>query len=174
MVLVLFLRGVNVGGQKRFKPSALARELSDYGFANVGAAGTFVVRKETDLESLRHEVLVRLPFEAELMICTAEEVVAVAQSDPFADMQERDVKHFVSILSDRPQTLPRLPIDSPVGSEWEVRVTQVAGRFAFSIWRRRGRGMVYPNEVVERNLGVTATTRGWNTIVRICTLLERT
>jgi hypothetical protein len=45
MALIVFLRGVNVGGHRTFRPSILARELSDYGVVNVGAAGTFVVQK---------------------------------------------------------------------------------------------------------------------------------
>ena len=31
MTLIVFLRGVNVGGHRRFRPSTLAKELSDYG-----------------------------------------------------------------------------------------------------------------------------------------------
>jgi hypothetical protein len=45
MALVVFLRGVNVGGFRTFRPSILARELSDYDAVNVGAAGAFVVRR---------------------------------------------------------------------------------------------------------------------------------
>ena len=41
---IVFLRGVNVGGHRTFRPSILARELSDYDVVNVGAAGTFVVQ----------------------------------------------------------------------------------------------------------------------------------
>ena len=44
MALVVFLRGVNVGGHKTFRPSLVANELSDFDVVNVGAAGTFVVR----------------------------------------------------------------------------------------------------------------------------------
>ena len=44
MALVVFLRGVNVGGHKTFRPAALARELAALDLVNVGAAGTFVVR----------------------------------------------------------------------------------------------------------------------------------
>jgi len=44
MALVVFLRGVNVGGHRTFRPSLLANELSDFDVVNVGAAGTFVVR----------------------------------------------------------------------------------------------------------------------------------
>ena len=42
MALVVFLRGVNVGGHRTFRPSLLARQLEPYGVVNVGAAGTFV------------------------------------------------------------------------------------------------------------------------------------
>jgi hypothetical protein len=40
MALVVFIRGVNVGGHRTLRPSVLARGLSDYGVVNVGAAGT--------------------------------------------------------------------------------------------------------------------------------------
>jgi hypothetical protein len=42
MALIVFLRGVNVGGHRTFRPTILARELSAYDVVNVGAAGTFV------------------------------------------------------------------------------------------------------------------------------------
>lgn len=45
MASVVFLRGVNVGGHKAFQPSAVARDLADLDVVNIGAAGTFVVRK---------------------------------------------------------------------------------------------------------------------------------
>lgn len=45
MALVVFLRGVNVGGHRTFRPRDLARKLRDYDVVNVGAAGTFVVRQ---------------------------------------------------------------------------------------------------------------------------------
>src|SRR2546430_17121331 len=45
MALIVFLRSVNVGGHRAFRPSILARELSDYDVVNVGAAGTILVSK---------------------------------------------------------------------------------------------------------------------------------
>ncbi len=52
MALIVFLRGVNVGGHRTFRPSMLARELSDYDVVNVGAAGTFIVRKPGQIDKL--------------------------------------------------------------------------------------------------------------------------
>jgi hypothetical protein len=69
MALVVFLRGVNVGGHRTFRPSVLARELSDYHVVNVGAAGTFVVHKPGPRSRFRAALLSKLPFEAEVVFC---------------------------------------------------------------------------------------------------------
>ena len=49
MAWVVFLRGVNVGGHKAFRPSVVAKDLAEFDVVNVGAAGTFVVRKSDQL-----------------------------------------------------------------------------------------------------------------------------
>lgn len=173
MAWVVFLRGVNVGGHKAFQPSALARELAAFGVVNVGAAGTFVVRKTISQAILRAELLRRLPFQAELMICRSRELIDLTFGQPSPDETARkDVRRFVSVLARRPRTLPRLPISHPAGDKWQVKVIGIRGRFALSLHRRQGRTLVYPNEVVEKRLRVTATTRNWNTIAAIRSVLE--
>ena len=42
---VVLLRGVNVGGHRTFRPARLAEQLRHLGAVNIGAAGTFVIRK---------------------------------------------------------------------------------------------------------------------------------
>jgi hypothetical protein len=73
MALVVFLRGVNVGGHRRFRPSVLARELSDHDVVSVGAAGTFVVRKPGRRARFRAELLRRLPFAAQVALCAGDD-----------------------------------------------------------------------------------------------------
>src|SRR5437762_3495543 len=84
MALVVFLRGVNVGGHRTFRPSILARELSDYDVVNVGAAGTFVVRKPGSRAKFRAELLRRLPFETEVVLCDGRDLIALETENPFA------------------------------------------------------------------------------------------
>jgi uncharacterized protein (DUF1697 family) len=172
MALVMFLRGVNVGGHKAFQPSALARELADFDVVNVGAAGTFVVRKRIGQAALRAQILRRLPVKAELMICPSRDVLDLASREPFRDdPSDKDIKRYVSVLANRPRALPSLPIMQPTGEDWQVKIIGVTGRFALSLHRRLGRTLLYPNEVVEKKLGVTATTRNWNTISAVCEVL---
>jgi uncharacterized protein (DUF1697 family) len=173
MALVVFLRGVNVGGHKAFQPTALARELADFDVVNVGAAGTFVVRKTIGQPALRAEIVRRLPVKAELMICRSRDVLDLVSRPRFPDDHaEEDVKRYVSVLANRPRELPPFPITQPDDENWQVKIIGVTGHFALSLHRRLGRTLVYPNEVVENKLAVSATTRNWNTISAICEILK--
>ena len=169
---VVFFRAVNVGGHQKFQPSVLAKALAKFGVVNVGAAGTFVVRETVGQEKLRAEIHRRLPFKPELMISPAREILELTRSEPFRGAPAgKDVGRFVSVMSKVPRTLPRLPLDQPAGDKWEVRIVGIRGRFALSLRQRRERATAYPNEVVEKHLGIPATTRNWNTISTICQIL---
>ncbi len=173
MALVVFMRGVNVGGHKTFRPAALVKELAPLDVVNVGAAGTFVVRKPVSQAKLRAELSRRLPFKAELMICSARALLTLARKSPFSNQPTKeDERGFVTILAKRPRALPPLPLNRPAGDDWQVKVVAVSGKFVLSIWRRLGRSILYPNEVVEKSFGVPATTRNWNTIEAIRGILE--
>jgi uncharacterized protein (DUF1697 family) len=115
MALVVFLRGVNVGGHRTFRPSILAQQLKHYDAINVGAAGTFVIRKPAHQAELRSELQSRLPFETEVVICTGQDLITAASGDPFANTPiHADVVRFVSVLAKRPRVLPSLPLSLPV------------------------------------------------------------
>lgn len=161
-----------MGRHKRFEPRALARALADVGAVNVGAAGTFVVRGKIGPARLRAEILRRLPFDAETMICPAREIIALAHDDAFGPgPPEPDARRFVSVMTAPPRRVPPLPLGRPAGVRWEVEIVRVSGRYALGLWRRLGRRVLYPNDVVEQSLGVSATTRAWNTICAIRRIL---
>ena len=170
MAQVVFLRAANVGGHQRFQPSALAKELAHLEVVNVGAAGTFVVRGKISRASLRAEILGKLPFEPELMICPGREINTLVSTDAFdGHPTGEDVKRFVSVLEKAPRETPKLPLSQPTG-KWEVQVLGISGRCVLSLRRDLGR-KIYPNPLVEKSFGVPATTRNWNTILKILELL---
>jgi uncharacterized protein (DUF1697 family) len=172
MALVVFLRGVNVGGHKTFQPSLLAKELAEFDVVNIGAAGNFVVRKPISQAKLRNEFLRRLPFKAEIMICPGRDIINLATSDPFVNEPSGpDITRFVSVLAKRPRVLPPLPLNLPPGDEWLVKVIAVHGRFAFGIYRRQLRVLSYLGQL-DKRLGVMGTIRNWNTINAIIRILR--
>src|ERR1700716_3065356 len=111
MALVVFLRGVNVGGHRTFRPSILAQEMSDYDVVNVGAAGTFVVRKPGSRAKFRTALLRKLPFAAEVVLCDGRDLMRLETQNPFpAATAASDVVRFVSILSKAGNVRASLPV----------------------------------------------------------------
>jgi len=172
MALVIFFRAANVGGHQVFKPGLLAKKLAHLGIVNIGAAGTFVVREKATAAAVKAEILKELPFQPEMSIFQGREVLELAKSDPFKNPPKgNDITFYVTILQKAPRTPISLPLELPVDGPWEVRFFAINGQFVMSL-QRPGRKKLYPNAVAERQFGVPATTRNWNTIVAIGKILE--
>jgi uncharacterized protein (DUF1697 family) len=172
MALIVFLRGVNVGGHRTFRPSIVARELSDYDVVNVGAAGTFVVHKPRSRAKFRAALLRKLPFEAEIVLCEGRDLIRFAAENPFgAEPSSPDVVRFVSILSKAGGVRASLPVAFPRDGEWLVRVIASKGQFVFGMYRRHMKTITYLGQI-DKLYGVPATTRNWNTIIAIAQILK--
>jgi uncharacterized protein (DUF1697 family) len=168
----VFLRAANVGGHNVFKPARLARELSALGVVNLGAAGTFAVRSGATASDVRVAFLRHLPFEPAIAVVPARALRALAASAPFAGEKfSKDRRGWVAVLCARPERQPALPLVSPPGRAWEVRLERLAPPFALGLWQRQPKGALSPNEVVERATGAPATTRWWETIEKLAALL---
>jgi hypothetical protein len=136
MALVVFLRGINVGGYRTFRPSILARELAAYDVMNVGAAGTFVVRKPGTHPKFVAELRRKLQFDSEIALCDGEDLIRLEMENPFgSEAPSPHVVQFVSILSRAGRSPNRLPIVIPEVGEWFVRVMGAKDRLLFGLYR---------------------------------------
>lgn len=172
MSLVVFLRGVNVGGHRTFRPSMLAKGLRDYGVVNVGAAGTFVVRKPGSKTKFRAALLRKLPFETEVVICDGRDLIRLEMENPFrAEPSGPDIVQFVSILSRAGGLRAALPVTFPPEGEWLVRVMASKEQFVFGVYRRHMKTIGYLGRI-DKLFGVPATTRNWNTILAVVRILK--
>lgn len=172
MSLVVFLRGVNVGGHKTFRPSQVARKLAKYDVINLGAAGTFVVCRPITEKKLLNELRCCLPFETEAMICPGDDILRLVAQDPFAgEPCGTDIVRFVSVLAKGPRVLPALPLNLPAAQEWLVRIIEVRGRFAIGLYKRKPRTISCFGQI-EKHLGGSVTTRNWNTFARLFEILK--
>ena len=172
MALIVFLRGVNVGGHRTFRPSVLAKELSAYDVVNVGAAGTFVVRKPGSKAKFRAALAEKLPFAAEVMICDGRDILRLETESPFAaQSKEADVVRFVSVLSRAGQLPISIPVALPPDGDWLVRVFACEKQFLFGEYRRHMKTIGYLGQL-DKMFGARATTRNWNTIMAIVRILK--
>lgn len=173
MALVVFIKGVNVGGHRRFRPSELVKALKHLDVVSIGAAGTFVVRRTATRSQLRAEITRRLPFEAEVMICDGRELLRLADRDPFVrERPAREVIQFASILAKRCASPPKTPFNIPATGEWGVRVLACHDRFVLGVHRRQMKAIGQLGQL-QKMFGTPATTRSWTTILAVAKVLRR-
>src|SRR3954452_12424741 len=172
MALVVFLRGINVGGHRTFRPSMLARDLAAYDVVNVGAAGTLVVRKPVSRTKFLAELRQKLPIESIVAFCDASDLIRIELEDSFgAEALDQDVVRFVSIFSQPSRKKAFLPVEFPRGEEWLVRIIGSTSRLAFGVYRRRMKTIGYLGQI-DKLFGIPATTRNWSTILSVLRIVK--
>jgi hypothetical protein len=152
VALVVFLRGLNVGGHRALRPTMIRRPVSRV--------------------KLRTQIARRLPFDAQVVICEGRDIRKLASRDCFDGVRVRpDVVRFVSVLSRLPRSGPRLPMTLPAGGPWLLKVLAREGRFVLGLYRRRMKVIGYLGRL-DRLFGAPVTTRSWSTIRAIADALD--
>ncbi|HEX3420461.1 MAG TPA: DUF1697 domain-containing protein [Candidatus Udaeobacter sp.] len=170
---VVFLRGVNVGKANRCQPAVITRQLSKFGMINIGAVGTFVVREDASEPVLRAAIAKKLPFQCEIMICSARDIINLAARNPFTEhAADPNVTRFVNVLAKRLPSPPPLPLCLPSDDDWLLKIIAIRNRFVLGLYRRQMKAITYLGKI-EKILGVPATTRNWNTIEKVAKILEQ-
>ena len=172
MALVAFLRGVNVGGHKTFRPSVVAKALSKYDVVNVGAAGTFVIRRPGARAEFLAVMRKHLPFECAVALCDGRDLLRLEAENPWGAAQpDADVVRFVSVLVKTGTPHAKPPFALPSKDEWLVRIVAADKRFVFGEYRRHMKTIGYLSQM-DKEFGATATTRNWNTIGAVLRILK--
>jgi len=160
---VALLRKVNVGGKNLMKMDALRGMFEAAGLKNVRTfqqAGNVVFEtaaKKPPFQSLNTD------FKA--IIFTVDELKKITKRDPFKKIERGDVMLCVVFLFDKPAHTPKLPLKSTTDN---LELIAVKDRAAFVVARRKKTGWFgFPNNFVEKQLGVTATTRQWSTVKKL-------
>jgi uncharacterized protein (DUF1697 family) len=162
-----------VGGANRCQPALIAKQLSKFGVVNVGAVGTFVVREDVSESALRNAIAKKVPFKCEMMICPARDIMKLASKDPFSEQPSGpNITRFVNVLAKRLPSPPSLPISLPSDSDWLLKVIAIENRFVLGLYRREMKAIGYLGKI-EKLLGMPATNRNWNTVLKVAQILSK-
>jgi uncharacterized protein (DUF1697 family) len=174
MAVVVFLKGVNVGGHRRLRPSVLAKDLQRFDVVSIGAAGTFVVRKPGANAELRAEFARRVPFEVDAMICSEREILRLIADDPFRGYDVgRDIVAFVGVMATRKRPSSTFKLNLPTDGEWCLKVLARDNRFVLGLYRRQMKAIAYLGQL-EKIVGTPLTIRNWNTMTAVGKALQAT
>jgi len=171
MTLIVLLRGINVGGHRRFRPTRLARALEAFDVVNIGAAGTFVVRRPGPRAKFRDALAEQLGDGARYVLCEGRRLLELAALRTFEQPSRGDVVSFVSFLASVPRRPPALPLVLPESGEWLVRVTALTKRMAVGEYRRHMRTIRHLDQL-DALFGTLVTTRSRRTVNAILEVLR--
>ena len=163
---VALLRKVNVGGKNLIKMNTLREAFEAAGLKNVRTfqqAGNVVF--ESNLKNPLAKIEKRLNTDVKAIVFSVDELSQIVKRDPFKRVEPGDVMLCVVLLANDPQQKPKLPLISTTD---KLELIALKNRAAFVVARRKKTGWFgFPNNFVEKQLGVTATTRQWSTIKKL-------
>jgi uncharacterized protein (DUF1697 family) len=172
------LRGINVGGKNKIAMSELKRSLSSLGLEDVVTyiqSGNVVFRSPAgDAAGLaggvEHRIAEDFGVSITVLLRTPSELKAVARNNPFLKGKADLSKLHVVFLSGRPAAKAAAALDpersppdelSVRGREIYLHLPNGAGRSKLTI------------DYFERQLGVAASARNWNTLIKLIALTQR-
>lgn len=169
---VALLRGINVGGRSPVAMDALARLFVDRGHAAVRTyiqSGNVVfVSRRADQAALAGEMESALAEElgvrSPVVLRTAGDLKRIAAGHPFAAEEPEPATLHVTFLGATVEGARLAELDPPAaaGERWSVVGREVYLQCPAGYGRTK-----LNNGYFERRLGVPATTRNWNTVLKL-------
>jgi uncharacterized protein (DUF1697 family) len=165
---IALLRGINVGGHNKIPMKELKQLLGDAGFADVRTyiqSGNILFRSpnvEPVVADQIHRVIadnfrLRIP----VVVRTAEEWADIAERLPFEGDEADVARWYVTFFDRAPERTDLDPNRSP-GDRFVIM-----GREAHLYLGRGVAETKLSHDWFEKQLGVTATARNWNTVQKL-------
>jgi len=171
---VAFMRAINVAGHAIVKMTDLKDSFAAAGCKNVRTfiqSGNIIfecdeMKSAAQFKKIRSKVKALIGSEPAIVFRTLHEVEAIVKADPFSKFtNESALKLYVVFLFDKPQVKPKLPL---VSAKEALEAIAMKDREVFIVSRRKANGFYgFPNNFIEQELGVIATSRNWSTVSKI-------
>jgi uncharacterized protein (DUF1697 family) len=177
MRYVALLRGINVGGHAKLSMTHLRELLQSLGYTDVmtylqSGNALFTSPRDDPTELAREiedQISRDLGLGIKVLIRTREELATVVDGNPFPNATMSPTRHHVSFLSAPPNGERLAEIDPRQFEPDQFRV----GDQVMYLWYPDGSGRTkLSNEFWERRLKVSATTRNWNTVTKLLSLMN--
>ena len=176
---VAFLRAINVAGHAIIRMTDLREAFADAGCRGVQTyiqSGNVVFDSaDTDearlFQRIRAKVGALIGAEPGIVFRTARQIDALVRAAPFKAFEtESALKLYVVCLAERPSVRPRFPLRLPKDA---LEAVGMKGLDVLVVSRRKSNGFYgFPNNFIEKELGVPATSRNWTTVTRMAEMVR--
>jgi len=170
---IVFLRGINVGGNHKLPMSELKLIMTDMGFSNVvtllNSGNVIFTYAEADLSNLESDISIQLEekfgFPVPTIVKAEDEIRMLFDSNPFADIElTKDIRQYISFQKFASKSELELPWQSEDGS---FQILSDDNGIIVSVLDLSKTGTPKAMKIVEEKYGKDITTRNWKTIERI-------
>lgn len=169
---IALLRGINVSGQKLIKMAELKRTFEAMGFGQVQTyiqSGNVLFAAAEEPGPLRRRIEQAIQaafgFAVPTVLRTTAEFERIMAFCPFpADALAEGESLYVAILAEAPS---REGIDRLAATISETDEYRIAGQEVYLLFRQGAGKTLFTNNLLEKKLGVAATTRNWQTITTL-------
>jgi len=174
---VALLRSVNVAGHGRIAMKELTAAFDWLGYSQVSTyiqtgnvifttPGTSAPRLATAIEQGLARAFGNSPA---VILRTVPEFLQVGSSSPYATQGADPARHHVTFLVQPPSKEKLAALTLPASGHDELVVD---GREVYVHTPDGYANTKFTGTFLERHLGVVSTTRNWNTVSKLCQLLE--
>jgi uncharacterized protein (DUF1697 family) len=175
---VALLRGINVGGNKKVPMARLRALLEGLGHTDVATLlqsgnAVFTTKEKSPaklVKQLEAAIAKEFGFEVSVIVRTRDELAAVIQANPLPGAEETPSHFLVTFLADEPDPKKLQALDPAAYAPDEFRVVgrELYARFPKGIGNSKLAAVL-----AGPRLGVTATARNWNTVLKLLELSDR-
>jgi uncharacterized protein (DUF1697 family) len=171
---IALLRGINLGARNRVSMPELRELLTGLGHEDVKTllqSGNIVLTSDETGEQLEQAletvIAKELGVESRVVVRTTRELAGVVKRDPFTGVADDPKRYQVSFLSAKPEAALVKALEAADVAPEQVAVS---GREIYA-WHPEGiQRSPLAKLLTDSKLGVTATARNWNTVLKLLEL----
>jgi len=173
---IAFLRGINVGRNKRIAMSALRSLVEELGYEDVRThlqSGNVVFTTSASpgraAKAMEDELAAKLGISVRVLVRTDKELAGVVDRNPLGDVATDPTRLLVTFLSGRPDPARLRGLDP---ADYGPDVYRVRDREVY-VWCPNGLAASKLGHAFwEKRLELTATGRNWRTVTRLLELAQ--
>jgi uncharacterized protein (DUF1697 family) len=169
-----FLRGINVGRNKRIAMADLRALAEEIGYADVVThlqSGNLIFSSEASEDAVRSSledgIRQRFGMDVAVVVRSRDEIAQIVANNPLSDVATDGSRYLVAFMSGVPDARA---IDANAHQPAQFRIV---GRDAY-LWLPDGiLASKLPDAFSDKKLRVTVTTRNWNTVRKVLEIARR-
>ncbi|NJB71835.1 uncharacterized protein (DUF1697 family) [Saonia flava] len=170
---IALLRGINVSGQKKILMVDLKKSMEQLGLKEVVTyiqSGNVVFKSEDELvdileDKIKETIMSNFGFDVPVLVTTFDILNSILLNNPFS--KEEDKKQYFVLLKDEPKaSLVEEFHETSYNNEDFV----IAGQCIYLVCHKGAGNAKLNNNLIERKLKVSATTRNLRTMTKLVEL----